>query len=57
MFNFIKIDTRLPELILLLVKVAHPDFSKVPRMVLVQIRAVMVLTSRHTATSGIYIKK
>lgn len=48
----IKVDHRLPELVLQLVEVAHTDFTEVTRMVLVDVGAVVVLTTGHTTTTG-----
>ena len=48
----VEIDHRLPELILQLVKISHADLSEVTRMVLVEIRSVMMRSTGHTATTG-----
>ena len=48
----IEIDDGLPEGVLHLVEVSHADFSEVTWMVLVEIGAVMMLTTGHTATTG-----
>lgn len=34
-------------------EVPHPDLAKVPRMVFVEVRAVVVLASRHSAAAGV----
>jgi hypothetical protein len=41
----------LPELVLGLVEIAHTDLTEVTRMVLVDIGAVMMLTTSHTTTT------
>jgi hypothetical protein len=46
-----EVDGRLPELVLGLVEVPHTDFSEVTRMILVDIGAVVVLTTSHTTTT------
>ena len=51
--HLIEVDDRLPELILQSVKISHADLSEVTRMVLVEIRSVMMLTTRHTTTTGV----
>ena len=48
----IEVDSWLPELVLSLVEVSHTNFSEVTRMVLVDVGAVVVLTTGHTATTG-----
>lgn len=48
----VQVDDRLPEVVALLVEVSHADLSKVPRMVLVHVGTVMVLSSGETATTG-----
>ena len=50
--HLVKIDNWLPELVLQLVKIPHSDLPKVSRMVFVEIRAVVVRTTGHTATTG-----
>ena len=50
--HFIEIDDGLPELVVGLVEVAHAHFSKVSGMVLVDIRAVVMLATSHTSTTG-----
>jgi hypothetical protein len=49
----VKIDTRFPKLILRLMEVSHADLSKVTRVVLVDVGAVVVLATGHTATTGV----
>lgn len=51
--HFLKVDLRLPEMIAHLMKISHSDLAKVSRMVLVQVRAVVVLATRHTASTGV----
>lgn len=53
--DLIKVDDRFPEVGLLLVEVPHTDLTEVTWMVFVQIGPVVVLTTGHTTTSGIYI--
>lgn len=48
----VKVDDRLPELILHLVEVSHTHFTEVTGMVLVEIGTVMMLATGHTATTG-----
>ena len=48
----VEVDDRLPELVLQLVEVPHTDLSKVTRVVLVDVRPVVVLATSHTATTG-----
>lgn len=50
--ELVEVDDRLPELVLELVEVSHTDLSEVTGMVLVQVGAVVVLTTSHTATTG-----
>ena len=50
----VKVDDRLPELILRLVEISHADFAKVPRVIFVEIRAVMMLPTCHTTTAGMF---
>ena len=50
--HLIQIDNRLPELVLQLVEISHSDLSKVTRVVLVEIRAVVMLSTSHTTTTG-----
>jgi len=52
--HLIQIDNRLPELILQLVEIPHPNLSKVARVVFVEVRPVVVLSSCHTASTGIF---
>ena len=51
--HLIQIDHRLPELILRLVEISHADLSEVPRVVFVEIRSVMVLSTGHTTSTGV----
>ena len=50
--HLIQVDNRLPELILQLVEISHSDLAKVTRVVLVEIRTVVMLSTSHTATTG-----
>ena len=50
--HLIQVDNRLPELILQFVEVPHAHFSEVPRMVFVEICSVVVLSTRHTTSTG-----
>lgn len=49
----VQVDRRLPELLVGLVEISHSDLTEVSRMVLVQVGAVVVLTTGHTATTGV----
>ena len=49
--HFVKVDNRLPELVLGLVKVSHAHLSEVTRMVLVDVGSVMMLSTSHTTTT------
>ncbi len=40
-------------MVLKLVEMPHADLAKVSRMVLVQIRSVVMLATGHTATTGV----
>jgi len=35
-------------------EIPHADLPKVPRMILVQIRSVVVLSTGHTASTGMF---
>lgn len=48
----VEVDCGLPELLLGLVEVPHTDFTEVTRVVLVEVGAVVVLTTGHTTTTG-----
>jgi hypothetical protein len=48
----IEIDNRLPEVVSLLVEVPHSNLSKVTRMVPVQVRPVMMLSTSKTSSTG-----
>lgn len=50
--HLIQVDDRLPELILQLVEISHSDLPKVTRMVFVEIRTVVMLSSCHTTSTG-----
>ena len=41
-------------LVLLQVKMSHPNFSKISRMESIKVDPVMVLTTSKTATSGMF---
>ena len=49
----VQVDHGLPELVLSLVEVPHTDFTEVTGVVLVEVRAVVVLTTGHTTTTGV----
>ena len=49
--DLFKVDGRLPELILCLVKVSHSNFAEVARMVFIDVCSVMVLATCHTTTT------
>lgn len=48
--ELVEVDDGLPELLLRLVEVTHTDFTEVTGMVLVDVGAVVVLTTGHTTT-------
>jgi hypothetical protein len=48
----VEVDDWLPEVVLLLVEVAHTDLSEVTRMVLVHIGTVMMLSTGKTTSTG-----
>ena len=50
--ELVEVDDGLPELLLRLVEVTHTDFTEVTGMVLVDVGAVVVLTTGHTTTTG-----
>ena len=50
--HLIQVDDRLPELILQFVEVPHAHFSEVTRMVFVEICSMMMLSTRHTTSTG-----
>ena len=49
----VEVDRRLPELLVGLVEVPHTNLTEVTGMVLVNVGAVVVLTTGHTATTGV----
>lgn len=49
--DLVKVDDRLPELVRLAMEVSHANLSEVTWMVLVHVRAMMMLTTGHTATT------
>ena len=51
MQNLVKVDNGAMELVVGLVEVAHTNFTKVTRMVLVHVDTVMVLTTSKTTTT------
>ena len=50
--HLVQIDHGLPELVLQLVEISHADLPKVTRMVFIDIGPVMMLSTRHTTTTG-----
>ena len=48
----VEVDHRLPELLVGLVEISHSDLTEVTGVVLVKVGAVVVLTTGHTATTG-----
>lgn len=48
----VQIDDGLPELILRLVEIPHPDLAEVPGVVFIEIGTVMMLSTGHTTTTG-----
>lgn len=48
----VKVDDWLPELILCLVEVSHTNFSEITRVVFIDVRSVVMLTTGHTTTTG-----
>ena len=48
----VEVDDGLPELVLELVEVPHTNLTEVTRVVLVDVGTVVVLTTGHTATTG-----
>lgn len=48
----VEVDGGLPELLLGLVEVTHTNLTEVTGVVLVDVGAVVVLTTGHTATTG-----
>ena len=60
--ELVEVDDGLPELLLRLVEVAHTDFTEVTGVVLVDVGAVVVLTTGHTTTcellaSGLHFRR
>lgn len=51
MTYLVEVDSRLPELLLGLVEVAHTDLTEVTGVVLVDVGTVVVLTTGHTTTT------
>lgn len=52
--HLIEIDDRLPELVLRLVEIPHADLAEVARVVFVDICPMMMLSTGHTATTGVF---
>ena len=52
--HLFEVDRWLPELVHRLVKVPHPDLAKVTRVVLVEVRSVMMLPTSHTSSTGMF---
>ena len=50
--HLIQVDDRLPELILQFVEVPHAHFSEITGMVFVEICSMMMLSTRHTTSTG-----
>lgn len=50
-FYLVQVDNRFPELILQFVEVSHAHFSEVTGMVFVEIGPVVMLSTRHTAST------
>ncbi len=50
--HLLQIDHRFPELVLQLVEIPHADLPEVTRVVFVEIRSVVMLTTSHTTTTG-----
>lgn len=48
----VKVDNRLPELILRPVEIPHTDLPEVTGVVFIEIGSVMMLSTSHTATTG-----
>lgn len=48
----VEVDNWLPEVVGLPVEIPHANLSKVTRVVLVQVRSVVVLSTSKTATTG-----
>lgn len=51
--DLIEVDCGFPKLVVRLVEVSHADLSKVTRVVFVDVRSVMVLTTGHTTTTWV----
>jgi hypothetical protein len=51
--ELVEVDGRLPELLVGLVEVSHTNLTEVTRVVLVKVSTVVVLTTGHTATTGV----
>jgi hypothetical protein len=49
----VEVDHRLPELVLQLVEIPHADLAKVTRMILVDVRPVVMRATGHTTTTGV----
>ena len=49
----VEVDDGLPELVLQLVEIPHANLPKVPRMVLIQVRPMMMLPTSHSTTTRV----
>jgi hypothetical protein len=49
----VQVDNRPPELALGFMEISHADFTKVTRVVLVEVGAVVMLSTCHAAPSGV----
>jgi hypothetical protein len=49
----VQVDNRLPFVIALKVELSHTDFTEVSRVIFVDISAVVMLATSHTATTGV----
>ena len=47
----VEVDDRLPKLVVQFVEISHANFPKVTRMILVEICAVMMLSTSHTTST------
>jgi hypothetical protein len=46
-----EIYDRLPELVLCFMEISHADFAEISRVILVDVRSVMMLPTSHTTTT------
>ena len=49
--NLVKVDNRLPELVLRLVEVSHTNLAKIAGVEFVDVRSVMMLATSHTSAT------